>query len=143
MSNESLQKPTVAFVGDLPMADGRTWRQQNLEKRHEIAVGSLVEVNSDDNDPSFSDGLRLYVHSHTRDCDGTPLYCLTHEYRNIGKNLFGRDERPQVDPNKPETAIQVVLWHQALGSVRNGLPEGSLTVIKTAEAVAERFKELL
>lgn len=46
---------------------GRTYRQINLEKTHNIPIGTLVEMNN---------GVRLFVAKHTRDCDETPLYSL-------------------------------------------------------------------
>lgn len=47
---------------------GKTYRQENAEKQHAIPVGSLVEVEWDK--------TRLFVVSHERDCDQTPLYSL-------------------------------------------------------------------
>ncbi len=46
---------------------GRSFKEVNLEKNHNITMGSLVELDN---------GVRLYVVSLDRDCDGTPLYSL-------------------------------------------------------------------
>jgi hypothetical protein len=46
---------------------GRTFKEINQEKVHNIPVGTLVEMD---------DGCRLWVVYHGRDCDRTPLYCL-------------------------------------------------------------------
>lgn len=46
---------------------GRTYQQINEQKKHNIPIGALVELDS---------GARLFVVNHTRDCDGTPLYYL-------------------------------------------------------------------
>ena len=46
---------------------GRTYRQVNAAKAHEIPVGTLVELEN---------GARLFVVMHSRDCDSEPLYCL-------------------------------------------------------------------
>lgn len=54
---------------------GRTYRQINAAKVHGIPLGALVEISHLD-DPSPMDGARLFVVSHNRDCDGTPLYGL-------------------------------------------------------------------
>ena len=37
-------------------------------KKHRFKVGELVEIDH---------GVRVFVALQTRDCDGTPLYCLT------------------------------------------------------------------
>ncbi len=50
---------------------GRTYREINNAIIHSFEVGDLVEI--DDT------GVRLFVAKQTRDCDGTPLYCLTAE----------------------------------------------------------------
>ena len=55
-------------VADLVLSSRKTWREENLEKPHNIPIGALVELQS---------GIRLFVGSHARDCDGTPLYWLT------------------------------------------------------------------
>lgn len=58
----------------------KTYRESNLEKNHTIPIGTLVEVKFDS---WFGDGAcwkihaRLWVVSHDRDCDGTPLYALS------------------------------------------------------------------
>jgi len=54
-------------------ANGKTIKENNLEKKHIYPVGSLVEVNFEDFE---GNGIRLYVKKHMRDCDGTPLYSL-------------------------------------------------------------------
>jgi hypothetical protein len=46
---------------------GKTFRQENLEKVHNIPLHSLVELENK---------TRLYVIGHVRDCDGSPLYRL-------------------------------------------------------------------
>lgn len=64
---------------------GRSYREVNLEKKHNIPVGQLVELKS---------GVRMFVACQSRDCDGTPLYSLTstegdyiqHEPRRFNRN---------------------------------------------------------
>jgi hypothetical protein len=46
---------------------GRSYREVNAERPHNIALGSLVELES---------GVRLFVVHQGRDCDQTPLYSL-------------------------------------------------------------------
>lgn len=62
-------------------ATGKTYKEENLERQHQIPVGTLVEVKYD---RWYGDGAcekvhaRLWVVEHRRDCDGTPLYALSH-----------------------------------------------------------------
>lgn len=60
----------IQMIHDLPSdVPGKTWKEKNLEMNHSFPLKSLVE---------FKDsGIRLLVCGHRRDCDGTPLYCLT------------------------------------------------------------------
>ncbi len=58
----------IADMKDPDDPQGRTFREVNNVKEHKFAVGQLVEID---------DGVRLFVAKQTRDCDGTPLYCLT------------------------------------------------------------------
>ena len=46
---------------------GRTYRQVNAAKKHNIPIGALVEIET---------GERLRVMMHTRACDQTPLYSI-------------------------------------------------------------------
>lgn len=56
---------------DIKEKDGKTIEQNNLEKKHKYEIGSLVEYKPN--------GIRLFVHSHNRGCDGTPLYTLAYD----------------------------------------------------------------
>jgi len=46
----------------------RTYREINGEQKHNIKLYSLVETDT---------GARLFVRDYARDCDSTPLYCLS------------------------------------------------------------------
>lgn len=61
---------TFINIADLSSDNGMSYREINNEKKHKFQVGQLVEL---------KDGVRLFVAKQTRDCDGTPLYCLTPE----------------------------------------------------------------
>ena len=61
-------KPTLILFSEIVEANGKTIRENNMEKGHNIPLQSLVET---------AEGLRLYVVMHGRDCDGTPLYWLS------------------------------------------------------------------
>ena len=72
---------TLVMIHDLVNPEtGKTIKEENLEREHNIPVGSLVEVEWWQ---WFGDGAcqwrkaRLWVVSHDRDCDGTPLYSLS------------------------------------------------------------------
>jgi len=69
-----INTPSVLFK-DLPDSDhpGKTIGEVNLEKKHNIPEGSLVEIKKT--------GVRLFVVLCARDCDGTPLYWLSPELR--------------------------------------------------------------
>lgn len=64
--------------------NGKTVRENNLELKHDIPLGTLVEIDCDYIDVH---GLRLFVGAHGRDCDGTPLYSLTFDKEVIGKDF--------------------------------------------------------
>lgn len=66
----------IQLVCDLVEKNGKTIRENNLEKSHDIPLYTLVEVVTDDDE---SNGLRLFVVKHSRDCDGEPLYDLSFE----------------------------------------------------------------
>lgn len=61
----------MMMISDLRVNEcsAETYSEQNLKKKHEFEVGSLVEI--DDS------GVRLFVIKQTRDCDNTPLYSLS------------------------------------------------------------------
>lgn len=69
------------FIHDLVNPKtGKTYKQENLELQHAIPIGALVEAKID---AWFGEGAcwkihaRLWVVSHDRDCDGTPLYSIS------------------------------------------------------------------
>jgi hypothetical protein len=70
----------VEMIHNLVEENGKTIKQNNMEKQHQIPIGALVEVKFD---TWFGDGAcwkvhaRLWVVAHNRDCDGTPLYGLS------------------------------------------------------------------
>jgi len=57
----------IADLIDCNDKQGRTYREINNVTNHEIELGKLVEIDT---------GVRLFVITKTRDCDGAPLYCL-------------------------------------------------------------------
>jgi len=64
------------IVANLVESNGKTVRENNLNREHRIPIGTLVEVNI----PYCSQhGIRMFVCEHTRDCDGTPMYALYYD----------------------------------------------------------------
>lgn len=61
---------------------GRSYKEINLEQQHSWPRGTLVEIDYEDSD---NNGVRMFVALCGRDCDGTPLYWLTHDLAEIGK----------------------------------------------------------
>lgn len=91
---------TANFADIQSSETGKTFREENKTKRHNIPLGTLVEVDFDDTYlESPKKGLRLFVVSHDRDCDGTPLYSLSFD-----KN-WGIDNYPEQFKNFASLAI--------------------------------------
>ena len=71
---------SILFLHDFVEANGKTVKENNLARQHNIPKGTLVEVKYD---AWFGNGAcekvhaRLWVVEHNRDCDGTPLYVLS------------------------------------------------------------------
>ncbi len=71
----------IVAVGDIVESNGKTIRENNMRIVHNLAVGDLVEVKYD---KSSGNGAcekvhaRLWIVECSRDCDGTPLYYLSH-----------------------------------------------------------------
>lgn len=74
-----MEKIKFVNMADIPNNEGITPRQINKLKVHKIPKGSLVELDN---------GLRLFVVSHERDCDETPLYGLSFD-KDWEPNMYG------------------------------------------------------
>jgi len=66
------------MIHDLVEENGKTIKENNMEKTHNIPLWSLIEVKDT--------GERLYVGLCDRDCDGTPLYWLC-RHDDIGRDF--------------------------------------------------------
>lgn len=66
-------------VHSIVEANGKTIKENNLAKKHNIPLNAIVEAEiSDEHSHTFYKGKgRFYVVAHTRDCDGTPLYSIS------------------------------------------------------------------
>ena len=73
-------------VADLIDKDsGKSFRELNIGRIHKIPLGALVEFISYNGEEvewgNECAGSRLYVVGHLRDCDGTPLYALSINFK--------------------------------------------------------------
>ncbi len=72
----------IQLFSEIVEENGNTIRENNMEKKHNIPLGSIVEVEMvydvsiGDITQSLKGTIKLYVVSHGRDCDGTPLYII-------------------------------------------------------------------
>jgi len=76
----------IEVVHDIIEENGKTIKENNLEKQHNIKIGTLVEIS---NKVENMAGARLFVVKHTRDCDGTPLYSLSADKEDKDYNIYG------------------------------------------------------
>lgn len=74
------RSPKIIMYSELKEENGKTIRENNMEKDFEIPINTLVEVKVSNDIDSGSSGIsgvvRAFVVQHHRDCDGEPLYRL-------------------------------------------------------------------
>ncbi|MDD5149990.1 MAG: hypothetical protein PHC28_05840 [Flavobacterium sp.] len=103
---------------------GLTFREENNNKKHNIPIGSLVEVKYEE---WYGDGAcaiihaRLFVVDHDRDYDGTPLYTLA-------------KSKTQQEYYKVEIEGYVPAYFPISNS---GFPEYMLTIIEMTQDVID------
>ena len=107
----------IEIVADIKQKNGKTIREENLERFHKIPLKTLIEVKNDGL-PDHN-GVRLWVVQHDRDCDGTPLYSLS-----FNKNWE--------EDNRGSTMIY-------RESVLSGINEESLTIISNTPEDCSRI----
>lgn len=119
IEEDKAKQPEVIFENEvIKMVDinsivlpetGKTSRQTNLEKKHNIPLGSLVELDN---------GVRLFVVGHPRDFDGTPLYNL----------CFDKDWKEEENYKLGDQVIPAKMMSRKMLEAHH--PEESLTLIK-------------
>lgn len=122
---------TNPFVGNIVESNGKTWKENNLAKSHNITLGTLVEVYWENGDYN---GVRMFVVSHDRDYDGTPLYSLSFNKNAEAERI---EDQRLFDNTREDPAnrgsILLSMYHgnlsQTLGSILTGITEDNLTVI--------------
>jgi hypothetical protein len=86
---------------------GKTWLQENAELKHNIPIGTLVELIDDNSGVHQRNGVRLYVVAHDRDCDMTPLYSMSADKKDTVRQRAGFANSTWVH-GWPEEALIVV-----------------------------------
>lgn len=93
-------KTPVMMIHDLVASKktGETYRELNAKKKHNIPIGSLVELDT---------GARLFVVYHGRDCDRTPLYSLSARKDDIVQERPGFGNRGWLN-GYPEHSLKII-----------------------------------
>lgn len=120
----------IINISDIVLEDGRTIRDKNNEKKHELPLYTLVEVNIP-NDAHH--GIRLFVQSYSRDCDGTPLYNLTYDLELVGKGVHSLK-----DANSKE-AFDRDFYLVDMGKILTHYSIDSLVVIRDAKETIDKL----
>lgn len=123
-------------VANVVEANGRTVRENNQAVEHKLPIGALVEITTDCPIGEFGSiykGVRLFVVSHERDCDGSPLYSLSFD-RNIIAEIM--NARRDIENNR-EPDMHPLLTNslgRAEGSVSDGWGDESLSLVDACVA---------
>ena len=122
----------MILVSDIVEENGKTVKQNNLEMVHDISLGSLVEIVEDEY--SEDGGVRMFVVDYSRDCDGTPLYDLSHD-KNAAQKLkqFEADcEAGEFETEPYGFALKMVSKGRYMGLIAANYGREGLKVIKEA-----------
>lgn len=123
---------TIINIADMiDPSNGKSYRENNLATMHDIEIGSLVELG----DPEYSnenDGIRLFVVSHSRDCDGTPLYDLSYdpEAENEWQEFLKEKEAGVFEHDKIGQYLKLTCEWRLHGKISRHHGRSSLTVIR-------------
>ena len=122
---------------DIVEENGKTIRENNLEIKHNIPIGALVEFKVSEWHGKGACQVihaRHWVVSHDRDCDGTLLYSLSptpkDKWEDIEIHIPWFDDWNKVKM-KPELAQHFYY------RVVNGMTEESLTIIEVTDKLKE------
>lgn len=122
----------ITFISETVEQNGKTIKENNLEKKHTIPLGTLVEVKYDDSDYRLEDqhsGVRLFITQHTRDCDGTPLYGLS--FNRIAGEQLDQAEKDLEKTKNDSMEYTLVHWTvtKLRGSILSGFSEEVLKIV--------------
>lgn len=125
--------PIEINVADILEDNDKSIRQNNMEKTHNIPLRTLVEV---DMETWHGDGAcevtraRLWVVSHDRDCDGTPLYSLSR----VPRDKWAKDMHMVMTvPEDGTWELKEDITQGVYYKVHTGFSEESLKVIPVTE----------
>jgi hypothetical protein len=113
---------TITTVADIVEANGKTVRENNRVIPHALPIGALVEITTDCPIGEFGSvykGVRLFVVSFARDCDGSPLYSLSFD-RNAIKEIEGA--QATFDDNRESKFHS--LFAMSLGTAKGSISDG-------------------
>lgn len=132
---------TFVNIADLkPAGSDKTYRQLNAEMIHRFPIGVMVNYRTgewdDDRDAYVYQNLQLYVVSHDRDCDQTPLYTLSMHTEK--KRQSTRDFLRYLLPDRSEKAID--LFSRLQGEI-HGIPEEGLSLVPQEEYLKDHDAE--
>lgn len=132
-----MTKPTVSIlnISDLVEANGKTWKENNLELQHSIPLFTMVEVELESSE--VENGMRYFVQGHSRDCDGTPLYRLTTDVKLVGKELDLKDAIKACQKDLLNGIFKAVDY----GRIAFNYPETCLKVVKSAEEIISKIQD--
>jgi len=123
---------------DIKEDNGKTIKENNMKIKHNIPIGSLVEIKYDE---VGGDGscqkvhARLWVVEHTRDCDGTPMYNLCfnpiHRMDNSDQFILFKNG----DEDGRDWILKNDISVSMINNVKGGYIEKYLTVIEITEDI--------
>lgn len=120
----------IKMVADIIEENGKTIRQNNLEKSHMIPLGALVEVTYESSyDEDSMCGVRMFVVKHSRDCDGTPLYDLSFD-KNAQKEVEDLEQQLERVHGEEYRLCMLIKWKEE-GKISRHWGEDSLKEINT------------
>jgi hypothetical protein len=120
-----MDRPILVPFSEIVEENGKTIRENNLERQHAIPLGTLVEVKFDKwcgNGACKKVHARLFVVGYNRDCDGTPLYSLA-------ETPFEEWEERLQRRNDLEASILKSAWY----GLESGFSEESLTPVEVTD----------
>jgi hypothetical protein len=141
----------IQMVSDIIESNGKTIRENNLEREHQIPIGALVELDSasEFSDTEFNRVVRGYVVAQGRDCDGTPLYYLSMDPQDLLDAQIEMDCRHELyrlseecgRGSEAERDYQMFLRWTSNRRFYGGFSDESLTVISTNDGFVEYLRE--
>jgi hypothetical protein len=126
---------------DIEEANAKTIQENNMEATHNIPVGTLCEFTYKEwfgKGACMAGTYRLYVVSHDRDCDGTPLYSLCQYPPGSGidgRVIFKYDNEPQFEVK--ESIAKIIL-----NNIISGIGEDQLKPIEVNQRILDGYDAL-